>query len=303
MPKFLKALKGRALALSLLSAALLGPVTTASPAYAAVALDAEEAALCTMINNYRATNGLGALMVSPTLTNAAEWYSNDMASKNYWYSNHTDSLGRDPFKRMADFGYTFNTYKGENIAAGYAAAADTFNQWKNSPGHNANMLNANYKAIGIGKGSNTASTYRHYWTNDFGGVVDSGSVPCPGSTTPPPPPTGPAIAVSDVTTYEGTSLYGGTKAMQFRVTIPAAATTQVKVGYSTANGTAIAGSDYYSVSGQVTIPVGARSATVSVPIVRDRIREANETVRLNIFSPVNGTIADSSGVGTILNDD
>jgi uncharacterized protein YkwD len=122
-----------------------------------------------LINDYRAQNGIAPLQVSVTLTQASDWMSTDMASKNYF--SHTDSQNRDPFVRMTDFGYKYST-AGENIAAGNATAQATFTQWKNSPGHNANMLNANYKVIGIARAQNPSSTYNWYWTTDFGGTVD-----------------------------------------------------------------------------------------------------------------------------------
>lgn len=132
-------------------------------------LDSEEIAFLSLINAYRAQNGLAALQVSVALTQASDWMSNDMASKNYF--SHTDSQGRDPFVRMTAFNYNYS-WAGENIAAGNAAAQATFTQWKNSPGHNANMLNANYKVIGIARAQNSSSTYNWYWTTDFGGTVD-----------------------------------------------------------------------------------------------------------------------------------
>ena len=85
------------------------------------------------------------------------------------YFSHIDSEGRDPFRRMADFGYTANTWKGENIAAGYGTAAQAFAGWKSSPGHNANMLNEHFRTIGIGRVHLDGSPYRTYWTTDFGG--------------------------------------------------------------------------------------------------------------------------------------
>ena len=150
-----------------------------------VTLDAEEQAFLTLINNYRQQNGLTTLQASISITTAAKWMSGDMAQKNYF--SHTDSQGRDPFTRMRAFGYNYNTYMGENIAAGYSEAASTFNQWKNSPGHNQNMLNPNFKVIGIGRVANPNSTYRYYWTTDFGGYVDQ--VITPGNPTPTPTPT------------------------------------------------------------------------------------------------------------------
>jgi uncharacterized protein (TIGR03437 family) len=134
-------------------------------------LDAEEQAFLKLINDYRTANGLGTLQVSIAITNACDWMSTDMAAKGYF--SHTDSLGRDPFTRMRAFGYNYNTWMGENIAAGYSDAANTFNQWKNSPGHNENMLNPNFKVIGIGRIANLGAYYRYYWTTDFGGHVDA----------------------------------------------------------------------------------------------------------------------------------
>jgi chitinase len=89
----------------------------------------------------------------------------------------------------------------------------------------------------------------------------------------------------------------------FQVSIPAAATQEVKVNYATSNGTAVAGSDYVAAAGQVKIPVGARSAAVMVKVVMDRSREANETFNVNLSTPVAATIADGTAVGTIINDD
>lgn len=134
-------------------------------------IDAEEQAFLKLINDYRAQNGLGALRISLALTRAADWMSVDMASKNYF--NHTDSLGRDPFARMSAFGYNYNVYRGENIAAGYGDAARTFNLWVASPSHNAIMLSPNFSVIGISRANNQNSIYKWYWVTDFGGYVDT----------------------------------------------------------------------------------------------------------------------------------
>lgn len=161
-----------------------------SPAPAQVTLDSEELAFVQLINNYRQQNGLAPLQVSITLTTAAKWMSADMGVNRYF--NHTDSLGRDPFVRMAAFGYAYQTAKGENIAAGNSTAQATFNQWKNSPGHNQNMLSSAYRVMGIGRAYAAGSAYGWYWTNKFGGFVDQtiGGTPSPTPTpTPTPAPT------------------------------------------------------------------------------------------------------------------
>lgn len=134
-------------------------------------LDGEEQMVLKLINDYRVQNGLGPLRVSVALTRAADWMGADMAAKNYF--NHMDSLGRDPFVRMTAFGYSYAGYRGENIAAGYNDAARTFNLWRNSASHNAAMLNANFNVIGISRAYGASSTYKWYWTTDFGAFVDA----------------------------------------------------------------------------------------------------------------------------------
>ncbi len=134
-------------------------------------LDAEEQLVLRLINEYRAQKGLAQLRVSISLTRAADWLSADMAAKNYF--RHIDSQGRDPFVRMAAFGYGYPASKGENIAAGYQDAVRTFNQWKNSSGHNATMLNVSFRVIGISRVYGGNSQYKWYWTTDFGSYVDA----------------------------------------------------------------------------------------------------------------------------------
>lgn len=130
-------------------------------------LDVEELRFLDLLNQHRTANGVPALTVSVALTNASDWMSSDMASKNYF--SHTDLQGRSSFTRMKDFGYTLSSWTGENIACGNETAAATFLQWKNSSGHNANMLSTNYRVVGIGRAYSAQSRYRWYWTTDFGG--------------------------------------------------------------------------------------------------------------------------------------
>jgi uncharacterized protein YkwD/chitodextrinase len=143
------------------------------------ALDSEELTFLTLINNYRAQNGAGALQVSVALQHSSQWMSNDMATMNYF--SHTDSLGRDPFTRMEAFGYHWYPW-GENIAAGAADAQTMFNLWQTNCdpdasgactyAHRQNMLNPSYVVIGIARAFNANSTYHWYWTTDFGGFLD-----------------------------------------------------------------------------------------------------------------------------------
>lgn len=149
-------------------------------------LESEKSAFLVLINQYRQQNGVPPLAVSNALTAAAQLHSEDMATNNYF--SHTSLDGRTFVDRIRQAGYTYNTWLGENIAAGYSTAQSVFNAWKNSPGHNENMLNPNFKVIGIGLAYDASSTYGWYWTTDFGGYDDSGGSPPPPPMPPPSPP-------------------------------------------------------------------------------------------------------------------
>ena len=167
-------------------------------------LDSEEQAFLILINNYRAQNGRSALTTSTNLSRAAAWHATDMAAKSYF--SHTDSLGRSVGTRVANCdGLPQN---GENIAAGTVkdTAAEAFEMWRNSSGHNANMLNGSYRQIGIARAYNANSPYKWYWVTDFstttdgtsGGSTGGGSTGG-GTTTPPPPTQAPAVTKAAMT--------------------------------------------------------------------------------------------------------
>lgn len=110
----------------------------------------------------------------------------------------------------------------------------------------------------------------------------------------------PSIRANDVTVTEGNS---GTTAATFTVSLSAASSQSVSVHYATANGTAIAGSDYQSASGMLTFASGSTSQTVTVLVNGDRDVESNESFLLRLNSPTNAFIDDGSGTGTILDDE
>jgi len=174
------------------------PQTNATAASACVggdpSIDSEEQALLGLINAYRAQNGLGALTLNSTLNQIAAWMAEDMATNRYF--GHTDSLGRSPYKRAVECGYSAGA--GENLAAGGAwdTAQEAFNAWKASEGHNNNMLGPNYREIGIARHYDASSPYKWYWVTNFGTLQPGGSTPTATATptptrtpTPTPSPT------------------------------------------------------------------------------------------------------------------
>ena len=112
--------------------------------------------------------------------------------------------------------------------------------------------------------------------------------------------TPPSIAINDVSLTEGNS---GTAALTFTATLSIASGKTVTVAYATADGTATAPADYTAATGTVTFTAGQVSRPVAVTIRGDTLDEFDETFAVNLSGPTNASIADSQGVGTILDND
>ena len=62
----------------------------------------------------------------------------------------------------------------------------------------------------------------------------------------------------------------------------------VTVDFATADGTAIAGSDYMPQAGRVVFSSGKTSAVVLIPIIDDLLHESSATVTLTLQNPMGG---------------
>lgn len=114
----------------------------------------------------------------------------------------------------------------------------------------------------------------------------------------PPPP---SLSIGDVSLSEGNS---GTKQATFTVTMSSASASVVTFDIATANGSAVAGSDYIATSlTGVTIPAGSTNQAFTVAINGDAVVEANETFLVQVSNATGASIADGQAIGTITNDD
>jgi hypothetical protein len=110
----------------------------------------------------------------------------------------------------------------------------------------------------------------------------------------------PALRVGDVTVTEGDT---GTTRATFTVSLDHAATSTVTGHVATADGTATAPADYRALAADLQFPPGVTSRPVTVDIAGDLTGEPAETFTVNLSNPVNATIADGQGTGTIVDDD
>ena len=109
----------------------------------------------------------------------------------------------------------------------------------------------------------------------------------------------PTLSVNDITVAEGNT---GSIAV-FTVTLSEAVPFAIGVDFITSNGSATAGADYDSVFGFLTFFPGQTTRTITVPIIGDTAAEGDETFFVNLSNPINATIADAQGQGTITDDE
>ncbi len=100
-----------------------------------------------LTNEKRTANGLLPLSENSVLSNAAIAKGNDMFAKGYWA--HFAPDGTSPWSFFLSFGYKYK-YAGENLARDFSDSTSTVTAWMNSPTHRENILNPNYREMGVG---------------------------------------------------------------------------------------------------------------------------------------------------------
>ncbi|MFD7246333.1 CAP domain-containing protein [Streptomyces massasporeus] len=131
---------------------------------ASAALSGESSAaaqVLSLVNEERAKVGCSPVAANSALTGLAQSYSEDMAARGFF--DHTDPDGRTPWDRAEKAG--ISNLGGENIARGQADAAAVMDAWMNSPGHRANILNCDFKTLGVGVELGSGGPW---WTQNFG---------------------------------------------------------------------------------------------------------------------------------------
>jgi len=112
-----------------------------------------------LVNQERAKAGLSQLTLDTALSNMAQDKAKDMYANNYF--DHNSPTYGSPFDMMRQYNIPYS-YAGENIAKGQRTPQEVMNAWMNSPGHRANILNPNFKKIGV-------AFYNYEWVQEFTG--------------------------------------------------------------------------------------------------------------------------------------
>ncbi len=109
-------------------------------------LTVDEQQMINLVNQERARRGLAPLKVNLDVVKVARLKARDMVENNYF--SHTSPTYGSPFDMLRQLGISYR-YAGENLA-GAPTVEIAHQNLMNSPGHRANILNPNFKEIGIG---------------------------------------------------------------------------------------------------------------------------------------------------------
>lgn len=114
-----------------------------------------------VINQYRAEHGLKPLKLNAQLTEAAKAHSRDLAK---WDRiSHYGSDGSNPWDRVKRSGFKARL-AAENVGTGQADFGEVMKGWKESPGHNKNLLLSDAEYMGIALVSDPKTEFKAFWT-------------------------------------------------------------------------------------------------------------------------------------------
>ncbi len=138
--------------------------TTPQPkmASANVTVKDESSEALGLLNKFRASQGLGPVVIDANLIDVASFQSIAMASRDAL----THEVAGDFTTRINGAGFT-NSNAVENVGASHASAADAIASWIKSPYHRENMLMKDATRMGMARADSPNSRYGNYWTLDL----------------------------------------------------------------------------------------------------------------------------------------
>lgn len=112
-----------------------------------------------LVNEERAKEGLSPVALDSQISAAAQVRAKEAAQS----FSHTRPNGSSCFTALKEAGISYRG-AGENIAYGQATPSAVMQDWMNSSGHRANIMNAKYTKIGVGY---TVINGVAYWAQFF----------------------------------------------------------------------------------------------------------------------------------------
>lgn len=110
------------------------------------------AVIVDLTNEERQADSLVQLRRNPVLDEAARLKAEDMARNEYF--SHYSPTGVSPWYWFGEVNYNF-VHAGENLAIHFTDSDEVVEAWMDSPTHRANIMNGNYREIGVGTAKGT----------------------------------------------------------------------------------------------------------------------------------------------------
>jgi uncharacterized protein YkwD len=137
------------------------PSRTAAASSAGARAPGVEAQVIALVNALRLDAGCAPLVHDEGLAKVARAHSADMRDRDFF--DHENLAGLDPFERAEAAGLT--NARAENIAYGQPDPAAVMDDWMESKGHRANILDCELRTLGVGVAEGPGGPW---WTQLFG---------------------------------------------------------------------------------------------------------------------------------------
>ena len=137
------------------------PSRTAAATFAGARAPGVEAQVIALVNAVRLDAGCAPLVHDEGLAEVARAHSADMRDRDFF--DHENLAGLDPFERAEAAGLT--NARAENIAYGQPDPAAVMDDWMESRGHRANILDCELRTLGVGVAEGPGGPW---WTQLFG---------------------------------------------------------------------------------------------------------------------------------------
>ena len=155
--KYLQFATGLILVMALIISSLTIPVQSS-----AASVSANRKAVLKLVNQQRKKRDRKKLVLDSKLNKAAQKRAKEISQE----FSHTRPNGDDCFTVLKTYNAKYTTC-GENIAAGQSTAKQVMNSWMHSSGHKKNIINKNYRKMGVGYYKKKGSSYTYYWVQLF----------------------------------------------------------------------------------------------------------------------------------------
>ena len=186
-------------------------VSYTKPGILGISSNIDQKEVIELTNKEREKKGLPAVKENEALDRAAELKAQNMFAENYWA--HFAPYGKSPWDFILGTGYKF-TFAGENLAKNFYSSDDVVKAWMQSPTHRDNLLNSNYRDIGIAvvegilNGQKTTLVVQEFGTTEY--LAQRPSVNVQGKSVTVPPQdlfNKPQLSVSTLETNNIKSLF------------------------------------------------------------------------------------------------